>query len=1401
MAKYNTYIELSPNFESVVDLDSEERNPNLWQEYIVHEDMKLAVEKICDSLRNEILEARRPFWVHGAYGTGKSYAAIVIKHLFEDPLPNLTPFLSRPLLLEFRNKFTAIREKGEFLVVWKSGCTGIRTGNQLMMEMEIRIRKKLAEKFGKNAYYGRTSLISDAQNLINDPEINWQIIFDNPAYSLSEDYSSFEEFKSEVMNSNLDACKTVADISHDKGWAFFSTVDMFENWLKDIIEGNHLEKTGIVFIWDEFTAFVRECGDDNVLQRLAEYCKQQPFFMFLIVHIESGWVASLGEETYKRILHRYHELEFHISESAAHELIADSIIVRPAMQEQWEEIKDKLIKTIDKDIVDLVPLGLSNERQRLRQLIPIHPMTLSLLAIVSQNFGASQRTLFRFMKDQKEAQQQVGFIYYISTYGPDDWRWLTPDFLWDYFFSRESDVSGGLSQEARRCYQHYQSKKDAVASDVTASHVFKAIMLLLAVMSTERISHFLSQQITRKIQATKLSLYKCFAGQLAHGDIDRYLTAFEDNGWIRLDNLPSGDARLELPYSGSVEVFDVRLDLTKKKNTRYELFKKGGIFSKALEEKMWDPNRATKNRVLIAVSSSETASINTRKNALNEELSKNPYKIGLLFVTISDLNQYSSTQIKLKEMAERDTSGRLIYCVGKEPLTDEKLNRWHQSITHKDLAGEEGLKASASKYEDEASINLEGWAQTAAEGQIISYFRNVQSSFFGRDELIRHVEKDIIFNMFNAAPELIVSVSTAFKRAQESAALAGITQISASAQLNNIANGVKTINAWDVPSISELALLSGSSGARAIAALARLIHEKLSQGAKVKLDELWADLQNPPFGYYDNLASAYLLGFVLRFYKDGAFNWVDSSNNTFPLNDQHLSTMVFKMCRDDVINHTLSSGSEIWQQFKPYIQKIFKLSAEESTNEDQARKYMRAKITASGTPLWVIKYIPESFFGGHDGKTVCCNVTDAFCEFIAGQTDSESSMSTVLTLFKGQGQIRQSLTDAFENLSERHKAFRAYLFEKQPEIKDLVGAIGINPNELLDGIKELMQSEIYTWDMAQVEDKLEILKVDYQLIDILNKALEVKKKSISSLKVDLSNFFSSMKVPGLVIETFNQPWVSALKLLRLVSLDLWKDLKIEEKTNNIILLQEYAKLTWEYLGSSKILLKEYFTRESIEVSDNEVNNIYSGLTPLPYDTPSVVFKESIQRFIDNITYERDKKELLALWKSLSAENSVCDWCKKYKTPIQWVVDDDSLPHVLIIKSINDGMKVDRLQLQRALDFLKGHDNLNLHDQDLIQRKFLSQIGENNVSGFLNHQEEILSRLRVKLGAEIFNWGNKPGELRNEIESVLREKNARKYKDATKEVIMKMPDKELRKKVAKFLEDYPEYCSFFLDLEL
>lgn len=93
--QYKDFLEISPNFESVVDIDADKRNQNLWREYIVGDDMENLVDVLCQSLGNEAPDARRSFWVHGSYGTGKSYAAIFVKHLLEEKPEVIDEFLSK----------------------------------------------------------------------------------------------------------------------------------------------------------------------------------------------------------------------------------------------------------------------------------------------------------------------------------------------------------------------------------------------------------------------------------------------------------------------------------------------------------------------------------------------------------------------------------------------------------------------------------------------------------------------------------------------------------------------------------------------------------------------------------------------------------------------------------------------------------------------------------------------------------------------------------------------------------------------------------------------------------------------------------------------------------------------------------------------------------------------------------------------------------------------------------------------------------------------------------------------------------------------------------------------------------------------------------------------------------
>lgn len=1300
-----------------------------------------------------------------------------------------------------------IREKGDFLVVWKSGATDIKSGTHLMMEMEVKIKEKLNEKFGNKAYYGTNSLINAAEDAINDQSINWKYLFTDVQYGLSDQYTDLADFKESVLDGDPDAIHLVKRICDDnKRTMFTSVVDRFEDWIKDIIAGNNLTETGIVFIWDEFTGFLRDCGDDNVLQRLSEFCKSvdkdgkkkpnAPFFMCLIVHRDPTWVSELGDETYERILHRYHELKFHITESAAYDLIGDSIIPRPGMNNQWEEVKKELMKSIAKWKSEFDNLDQSiNINERLSKLCPIHPMTLAMLATVAEHFGASQRTLFRFMKDRTESSEGVGFIHYIENNEPYKWQWLTPDFLWDYFFTRDSDMRN-FSVEARKVIQHFHNKVDSI-SDEYALHVFKAAMLLIAVMSGSNISNLYSKQSrsSGQINATRNTLYKCFRGQLEEATIDKYLTAFKDTGLLGFSEQPTGDARLELPYTGNADVFDVRLEMTQKKYTRYALFSEKGIFSKALENRMWDSTRATAGRIYIAACSTETNSLMTRLGEVKKELERYPYKIGLLVVTISEVSEYTSFQAKIKKLASEDDSKRLVIAMLREPCTAILLDRWHRAITHRELSAEEGKSGDAGKYETEASMIIATWASPAVDSQIFACYKEIQfNGVYGKSDLMKRIEKDVLYTIFPAAPEQLVTVNTAYKKCTRNVVEAGLTKTVSNAQVNNIVNALRAIGAWEVNDLEGLIKLRGSN-ADIISMLASFFQQEFAQGAKIPLDLLWAKLQKPPFGYYNSMTVGVFIGLVMRSLVNGQFNWFDGVN-TLPPTAGNLATMVNLMLDGKIINHNLSSGSAIWQQFKQYIQKLFSLSSQEAVSDAEARKYIKQAIIKNGVPIWALKYMPYEKFGSEEFKSIAITITDLLCSFIYETTeDQETVMAEVLTLFNGRGQLRQSMQTAISDKAAMLSSFKQFIFSTANEIEQMSSYLGLTDKDLFDALRTYQQDSISTWREEQVTEKLLELSQELRVVATIKSEINANIKTYRDAQNVLNNVFENMKIPGTVIETLPFSWIPALKLLRTISKNTWADLNGKERIAEA--LEGNAKRAWENLSQPRLILEAVFNERNITVTEHELLEIYTALRQQPYETPISAFDANINRLLDNVQYTRDSKTVKQSWQAATGTATIQEWCNNANIPIVWLFEGTSIIDIKTIKALQDGSVVEKEALKKALSFLNKGSLAVLNDVGYITDRFFSHIGENYRPAFNTDRSILINRLKTdsKLTSDVFSWESKIPEIR----AVLNEYLQMKYQKEVKERVgSKMSEEELRNAVFRLLEKNPELYIYFMN---
>lgn len=193
--KYESFIDLAPGYESVIDLDSD-KDAEFWSRYIVTDDMVAAVRILGKTLRpDEVKEDVWHFWLKGSYGTGKTYAAIVLKHLLQDDYSTVEQFLNgNTKFADVKDRFLGARKKGAYPVKFRSGeCLQLNTSNKLLFQIEQSIRDVLKEN--GYSYTGGNSLIKSVQTAVKTFKSSLSEQFDDGAFpEYWSTYNSYDDF-------------------------------------------------------------------------------------------------------------------------------------------------------------------------------------------------------------------------------------------------------------------------------------------------------------------------------------------------------------------------------------------------------------------------------------------------------------------------------------------------------------------------------------------------------------------------------------------------------------------------------------------------------------------------------------------------------------------------------------------------------------------------------------------------------------------------------------------------------------------------------------------------------------------------------------------------------------------------------------------------------------------------------------------------------------------------------------------------------------------------------------------------------------------------------------------------------------------------------------------------------
>lgn len=1395
IVKYSNYLEINPSFESVVDIDADKRNKNLWREYIVGKDMEELMEYLCQSLGNEAPDARRSFWVNGSYGTGKSYAGIFVKHLIEESPEVVADFLSKnSRLSKFKNRFAKCRANGDYLVVWKTGCTGIRTGDMMLIEAEKAIHDALIEKFGDAADLGSGSLRDAVLEKLNDPTINWEFMLQTT--TIGDDYSSVDELRNAVESGSLSAIQATAAALRQKKMGLVNNLETFQKWLADVIDANHLDKSGIFFIWDEFTEYVAYSDDHTVMQQISEFCKVKPFFTFLIVHKSTDLVARVGgEDQYQLITHRFHNVEFHLTADASLDLIAGSINTHVGMAEHWKEARRQVISNIRPKLADMT-IGLDDKMAEMIDLLcPMHPMTIRLLSRVAENYAAAERTMFRFMKDR--SNEDIGFVGYINKYGPDDQAcWLTPEWLWDYFFTRESDFHD-KDTKVSEYIRHYEDCRHLVEADENANRVFKIVMLLLAVMSSSK-GIYSGSRTHGGISATVDCLVLCLAGVMNEVQVNDLLATLEDCKMVILDTAANGVVRLQLPFKNDGGSFQLRYDANDKKHTRYQMFSKDGAFAQEFEKVAWDPNDASIRRMKICVCCAETNSIKNRLDEILKELDKCPYKLGLLIVTVRDDLQYMSIQSDLQQRITNIGNLRLTIALAKSPLSDDIRKKWLTAITKKEMATESGQTGAASQANMEAQTIITSWVQSTVNGSKMIAWNGTQvfNNQYGMPQLRKTIQVSVLGSLFPYAPETIVLTNTAYKTCNDGAPLAGIQRTTTNSQLKNVLSGLGSL--LSITGIDNMTQVSGNKAAESISQLARLIRADMNSGQKVVLSDLWSKLMEPPFGYYDTIACGVLLGYVFTSYKDSAFSWTDNSQGTHVLGESTLKKMVLDMVKGRMTTDYLSSGSQTFQLFRDYVKYIMNLSDVQVANETECWHNMREAVTKSGTPFWALKYLPETAFVNSDHQNTASEIVDQIQLFIAQDHDREVIMSNVNQLLSGRGKVKGALAKNFQDKHALSIAFRVYLFDASTELREIAEKMSIQPEELGDKLHRVMQGAIYTWTEEQVDEKLSDVVSEYRYLDAINGTLGRVNHSIEEAKGVLSNLFTFVRIPIAAVERLQKPWFAALKAMLKVSKGSAIHMTQQERSLDIAELSVHGKAAMDFLRDGKAVLSEFLEAQNLDCSSDELDTVYSGLKDMTAEATLSQFEKELNNQIGRISQARNRIRLQEMWRTISGVDTVKDWCAKHRAPLLWIVSKEQRKALRTLISVLNNQRTFDQDVTHALSALAEIDDSVINDERTILDSFIKTVGDEYRFIFESEHDQVLARAKMQLGNDMSLWDiDDLKVLQGILKNALQDKAKREKLNAAKSCVQAMETSKLKDQVKAFLDAHPEFCDDFI----
>lgn len=1050
----------------------QEESRDEWKAFIANDQFNGVLEDMIKAVANNDADNHKSMWIAGTYGTGKSHAGAVLKHLFCDKLDEIRDYVDEEYQNEkyakLRNALYKVRQRKRLFPVELYGQQSIAHAEDLSLQLQKEISNAL-RKAGIDIAV-KTDFDALVEHIDEQPEI-WQTLLNNNSIlsSVAPDLNKLKQLLSTCDTEVLDRVRNAQRVAgidiRLKGNKIQQWIFEMQNKLRELGEYD-----GLLIIWDEFTEIMTSGLGLPLLVQLQEISEammspeNDSYFLFIS---HPSVLNSLKEEEREKTKGRYHYEIYNMEPVSAFKIMSKKFKV--VDQETYNERKDSFFALHSK-LLDTFSSSSTDTQEtidNIKNLFPLHPSTANLATYYARESGSSSRSVFEFLASDAVRD----FLNDEENFNAE--RTITCDYLWDYvqpYFESDSARFGAVTER-------YNSHHLAVeAAGENYLKVFKGILLLNALNNIAN-----SDTVT----PSQENIEYLFVGTEVWSELLEILDFLNDKSIIQRQ--PNGNFSILFTALPGEEILAIKEELSSSNYLYTDQVIKFGDTARQFFDKNFKQVVRPLSYQFFSKQGNEYTLLNKIENTQHGARSYETFLAILVGRNQEEI--FTLKGIAEKNSQDEDRFGNTAFAVMEEPMGDKEYERFIEYQANAECAQRHGLANQQRTYSKNASDMISSWCSLMRTHNVTFYYHGENMTIVG-SRMASTINNAIAPSIFTAGPESLDAIRekssvTYWKKASVKSTVDAILSfnnkqdILASPACSGQARHVEFLLQDSIN--DDLTWKSDINPEHPLKRVCDYINEWLSgkhtsRNQTFNLGDKLIGLTEPPFGLYQSYAPMAMVAFAMRRYVNQIYD-----TNGKPRSAQHLVGDVVEMFNawergrsSNKLNFMFES-KEAGKLSKNLIS-MFSLKKLKGYSDISSLKDARWAITheyakEKGYPIWSLKYC-SSEYNSDDMHTLIDNVMK-----VVSDPESMKNPSLLSDTINGYDRLKIEWGNLMvENNGENYQdGFNNFMKS--------IDIVKIKEEELAEAftyLKQHLEGEVGLWKEDEVKDSLKDWRMEKQ---------------------------------------------------------------------------------------------------------------------------------------------------------------------------------------------------------------------------------------------------------------------------------------------------------------------------------